>query len=546
MRKSLALLLAVFGVAGLATFLGAAGLAAQSRPSDASSRGCGANDAHDTAYLIFWPPLPGANSETLAVGEFAAKLGTTGDGARRQLGFGVGIPVWSADERQIVREIKHGFDIAKRTNVAVHFNVDDHIGWDQRPDLWNWYDPKKRGYDIANKNNVEWYDWEGTANKRRYFSPDGIPSPAPHMCYNSAAVQREIGRIISKVVGPALRSEIGELKTSNREYLFAGVTVGAEAGFDDYSAIPKLSQKPDNPDPMQKLMANMFAQATALMAEDGAPQGRLGYCALTNAGYGKNNPPADINRALVEVNQKFIEFWDKQFFDAGIPCSRIYTHVAASPPQDHTNDAPIGVAFNPYARPGWTTYPIGALKSGFRPLYAELAKRGDPAWGGVEANDSLADPNAAARVGWEAYLAWHYNHGGKLVGINVGATDRSLMSNLSASAFGDEAIAAYRKFLNGESLSERAAKAPPASADTPPAGPSPQAADSRPTDAAHARLVDTVQKIQRDAPAWLEAHPDRQSELGPLFAQLDRRLKANDTIEAQRTADTILRLIHAD
>jgi len=71
------------------------------------------------------------------------------------------------------------FDIARQTNVAVHFNVDDHIGWDQRPDLWNWYDPKKPGYNPDNRKNVEWYDWDGTPNKRRYLTPDGIPSQTP-------------------------------------------------------------------------------------------------------------------------------------------------------------------------------------------------------------------------------------------------------------------------------------------------------------------------------------------------------------------------------
>ena len=29
------------------------------------------------------------------------------------------------------------------------------------------------------------------------------------------------------------------------------------------------------------------------------------------------------------------------------------------------------------------------------------------------------------------YLAWHYNHGSKVVGINVGTSDQSLMSHLS-------------------------------------------------------------------------------------------------------------------
>jgi hypothetical protein len=268
------------------------------------------------------------------------------------------------------------------------------------------------------------------------------------MCYNSPAIQKEISRIVSQIVGPTLRQEINKLKQENKQYLFAGITIGAEAGIDDYSTVPELSQITSNTDPM-------LVQAAIMMAEDNAPRSRVGYCALTNAGYSKTNPPADINQALAVVNQKFIGFWDELFFGSGIPCSRLYTHVAASPPQDDNNNAPIGIVFNPYVRPGWTTYPIGTLENGFQPLYDELAEYGNPAWGGVEANATFPNPNAPVRPSWEEYLAWHYNHGAKLVGINIGATDQSLMSTLSEGAFSEEALAAYKKFLRGEKLIEK-------------------------------------------------------------------------------------------
>jgi hypothetical protein len=43
----------------------------------------------------------------------------------------------------------------------------------------------------------------------------------------------------------------------------------------------------------------------------------------------------------------------------------------------------------------------------------------------------------------------------KVVGINVGTSDQSLMSHLSEGAFGEEALAAYRKFLGGKELIEK-------------------------------------------------------------------------------------------
>jgi len=114
-------------------------------------------------------------------------------------------------------------------------------------------------------------------------------------------------------------------------------------------------------------------------------------------------------------------------------------------------NAPIWTAFNKYSRPGWTTYAVGVLGESFKPIYDELEQHGSPAWAGVEANAGI--PGSV--VDWETYLAWHYNHGCVLVGVNMGATGKDLPKRLWDSAFGKEAIAAYRKFLTGQPLVEK-------------------------------------------------------------------------------------------
>ena len=75
---------------------------------------------------------------------------------------------------RIARAIKPMFELAKQTNVAVHFNVDDHIEWDERPDLWNWYDPAKTGYNPDNRKNVEWYDWQELQTSEDTSPPRGF------------------------------------------------------------------------------------------------------------------------------------------------------------------------------------------------------------------------------------------------------------------------------------------------------------------------------------------------------------------------------------
>jgi hypothetical protein len=250
------------------------------------------------------------------------------------------------------------------------------------------------------------------------------------MCFTSKRTRAEVTRIVTKVIAPVLRDEVAKLQAEGKEALFAGVLVGLEPSIDDYS----------KPDPAQAKM----------MKEDGVPAGPLGYRALLDRGFSADHPPADFRKALATVVQETVAFWCEQFVVAGIPAEKLYPHVAAPAPAEVMN-APIWTAFNKYSRPGWTTYAVGVLGEGFQPIYDELGKHGNPLWAGVEANAGI--PGSA--VGWETYLGWHYNHGCVLVAVNMGATGEDLPRRLRDSAFGQEAMAAYHRFLTGEPLVEK-------------------------------------------------------------------------------------------
>jgi hypothetical protein len=211
---------------------------------------------------------------------------------------------------------------------------------------------------------------------------------------------------------------------------FLQCQLGSEPSIDDYS----------KPDPA---LAKMIK-------DDGAPATALGYRALLDRGFSTKNPPADFRMALAKIVQETIAFWCEQFVDAGIPVEKLYPHVAAPAPIELMN-APIWTAFNRYSRPGWTTYAVEVLGQSFKAIYDELEKHGNPPWAGVEANAGM--PGSV--VDWETYLAWHYNHGCVLVGVNMGATGEDLPRRLWESAFSKEAIAAYHKFLMGQPLVEK-------------------------------------------------------------------------------------------
>ncbi|MFO7774666.1 MAG: hypothetical protein R6W89_02590, partial [Candidatus Hydrogenedentota bacterium] len=60
----------------------------------------------------------------------------------------------------LVESLQALLDLSEETGIPVQINVDGQNWWGNRPDLWNWWDPDKPGYDPDNRYNVEWTDWD--------------------------------------------------------------------------------------------------------------------------------------------------------------------------------------------------------------------------------------------------------------------------------------------------------------------------------------------------------------------------------------------------
>lgn len=463
---------------------------------DAGGRRTPAAPANDEApaasegprYLLFW-------SDAEKAGELADRVGMKGDGRTRLLGFGLPNPTFEI-EKQLPARIRSAFAAAREHDMAVMLHFDFHLAWKNRPDLWNWFDPKRPGYDPDNRFNVEWHGWAGPPNRVRYLDHGVLERVAPNMCFTSKKVRAEVTRIVSKVIAPVLREEIARLRAEGREALFAGVLVGLEPGIDDYS-------RPN-------------AEVVRMMKEDGVPATPLGYRALLDRGFSAEHPPDDFRKALATIIQETTAFWCEQFVDAGIPPEKLYPHVAAPAPIEMTN-APIWTAFNRYSRPGWTTYAVMVLERDFKPIYEELEKHGNPPWAGVEANAGM--PGSV--VDWETYLGWHYNHGCVLVAVNMGATGEDLPRRLWESAFSKEAIAAYRKFLTGKPLVEK-----PVPADHP-----------------QLRIQRKMMRVRDGIERWHRSGKD-PSAVGRLMEGAAPLANAGELDELEKLVDRALEMLH--
>ncbi len=321
-------------------------------------------------------------------------------------------------DAQLRTLIERTFAVASKHKIAVGLHLDDSKFWMNRRDLWS--DPA----------NVEWLDWRGTPNTGQYLNWGRPWRLAPQACFNSPAMLNEARRLAGEVIGPAIAEQVAKLRETADEALFAGIIVGWETA----------------------------------IGRDFESRLDLGYCALTNLGFSENAPPRDPDRKLESVVQTWIGTWSKSLTGAGVPSDKIYSHIAFAS-QKQFNKGPDGrsysrsvmytppaVAFGETHRPAFTTYPDADILG---EIYTALTAHGNPPWGSAEGTnvDIQAGPPRIPDEGMQDYLARMFNHGATMT--NVFGWGIGNKENLFRRATeGDEAAAAYRKFLRGARLDE--------------------------------------------------------------------------------------------
>jgi hypothetical protein len=418
--------------------------------------------------------------------EVIARIGSVGAG-RRRLALVFGPILFDHSDEQAARLIDDAFAIALARGVAVGFHLDDSMFWRGRRDL------------VEDPRNVERADWNGPPSTARRLDWGPVPARlAPQMCLNSPAIETEVRRR-GRVIGAAIARGLARLRDAGRDDLFAGVIVGWE---------------------------------THIGRDFADPEAPLGFCALTNRGLRPGASTEAMDQARIDAVQRFITLWSQAVADSGVPQTRIYAHVAFTPrryfePQragityaQFTNFATVETAFGPARRAGFSTYPTPGLTEEIE----EAARtRGGAPWASAEganvnlAGAVLARGDAGSGMSMETYLARHFNRGAVLVNIfgwGLGEADNPFRR----AAEQDEAIAAYRKFLRGDTLVE----GPPTIIE---------------------RLPAKMRHIQAEMPGWIAGHRERQARAQPHFDALTAALQANDLSRAEREADALLALL---
>ena len=199
----------------------------------------------------------------------------------RHLGFILGLLSFDNTDEEIREFIASGFDTALKTGVAVGFHIDNSMFWGRLKEL-------------NTPENIEWLDWGGAPSGGRVvkWDPPNKMKLLPPLCLNSRGVLHAV-RVRASLIGNEIAKGLVKLREAGEQELAIGVIAGSETQ----------------------------------IGRDFDTGKTVGFCALTNAGYSEENPPAHIDAARSQIVRAFIDVWAQALTEAGVPQGKVYSHV---------------------------------------------------------------------------------------------------------------------------------------------------------------------------------------------------------------------------
>lgn len=267
-----------------------------------------------------------------------------------RIGVAFFFSILEGNAETLSRSLRALLKASEESGVPVLITLDGQQWWSGRPELWNWWDPKKPGYKPDNVYNVEWTGWDPASAVKicwRNWGSQIRVAPAPNIA-SPKFIEANLERLdILVPIIAAWRRSLPE----DKQYLLGGVKVGNEAGT-GYNAYhyPNgnryLEQWPDDASHDPK---------TGVQLEKGLSGGlaQLGYAAVKTAGV---KDVGEITRDdLGKVTQQYLAALARKTHECGIPRDLIYVHQGGTYPPWGTH-IPFWPAFNEWSTPAWSFY----------------------------------------------------------------------------------------------------------------------------------------------------------------------------------------------
>jgi hypothetical protein len=324
----------------------------------------------------FWQPTDTSTMPLSQLTDMKVAIGGAGNTPDRKLGFSVTLPYfYTSDPNDLKKSIIKLCKLAEQSDMAIFFTLDGYEFWNGRPDLWNWWDATKSGYNPANVQNVEWLGWNSSDAVKNGYRNWGAAFNAgiPHPNLASPVLIAESRKALFQLC-PLIRDWYNGLP-ENKKYLFAGVKISWELGIGVNYYYPKS------------------AQDTTTIA--GSKQ--IGYAAVKTLGLA--NSGAITANQLDAVVQNYSNQLAEVVLLCGIPRRKVFTHTGGENAPVTPVLAGTNSAFSTNASPGWSFYTGNAGPTGLVGFEQNIKNAGGNTWwavaewGGGNLNTALAFEN---------------------------------------------------------------------------------------------------------------------------------------------------------
>jgi len=288
------------------------------------------------------------------------------------VGLGVIISVLNDNPENIVKKLESQLALSEKYDLPICVKLDAEIWWGYRSDLWNWWDPGKSGYNLANKENVEWTDWDRDSAIKIGWLDWGrqirmVPYPNLMSPEYREAWHTEITKNI-KVI-----KNWYEKMPTEKKALFGGIVFGWESSIGVnvfyYPNGNSYLDQPESNDPTYgRTMTDLPSRGVQT----------IGYAATKTAGIANSGTLTE--EMQTEVVRLHLEDLAKTAFDLGIQRDKIFSHSGGWVEGESLYTA----AINDFSCPGWSFYTHANDPANDLTAMEALAKSDAPYWGVVE------------------------------------------------------------------------------------------------------------------------------------------------------------------
>ena len=292
----------------------------------------------------------------------------------KKVGVGAGFIISALKEspEEAAHQLKQYLSLSELFEVPIIVQLDIEQWWQNRPDLWNWWDKNKPGYNPENRKNVEWTSWTADSAVKigwRNWGRQLRVLPMPNLM---SPIYREVCHVEMKKLGTIVVNWWKSLP-AEKKYLLVGVKVGWESAIGSnnwyYPNGNNLLEQPEANDPKYGLKADSLP---------GRGVTAIGYAAVSTLGLATSGKLKEEHNT--EVVRLHLEDLSKLMADCGVPRNRLFTHCGGW----SQGETLYSAALNKYSCPGWSFYNYASDPKKDITAMKAVKTSDAPYWGAVE------------------------------------------------------------------------------------------------------------------------------------------------------------------